>query len=128
MKFTVEYLDNNSFEFNFTPLNIYHNKDIRIISKNDTIFKMHDHGQEVELLELSVPNEISNNPIDLFIYEYINGNFDITLINIDEIFSNYSIDNMFKIPLILLIVRYEYNNNIGQSMVGYNEIFSNRLI
>lgn len=128
MKFTIEYLDDNSYEFNFTPLNIYHNRDIVIVSKNKTIFKMHDYGQEVDLLELSLPSESSTMSIDKFLHEYINGNFDISLIDIDEMYNEYDINHMFKIPLIIFIVRYEYNNKIGKSMLGYNEIFSNRLI
>jgi hypothetical protein len=128
MTFTVRYIDDNSFEFNFTSLNIYHNRDIKVIERNKVIYDMFDMGMDVDLLELSEPSETSSNTIDIFLYNYLNGVFDISLLDFDNIFNNYCLDNFFKIPLILFIARYEYNNKIGQSMIGYEEMFSNKIL
>lgn len=128
MTFTARYLDEKSFEFNFTSLNIYHNHDIKIIERNKTIYDMFNMGMDADLLEFKTPSETSTDSIDIFLHNYLNDTFDITLLDFDNIFNNYSLDSFFKIPLVLFIARYEYNNKIGRSMIGYEEMFSNKIL
>lgn len=129
MKFTIRYLTDNDLEFNFTSLKIYYNYEFIILEKNDRLFEMHEELGEVDLYEFNIPASDSTDNIDIFLYNYIDtGEIDTSLLDLQYIYNNPSVEYMCKLPLVILLCRNLYNNKIGKSMVGYEEMFTKKIL
>lgn len=129
MKFVYTTLGSKDIQFNFTRLNYYCDKEIRCINKNKTILKQSDYMDVENVINLSTPDENSESSVDKFIYRYIkNDEVHWKDLDIEEIYNDKSVEMMMKIPVIILLCRYYYNNNIGKSMVGYGTLFDKKIL
>ena len=118
----------DSIEYNFTGFSFYIDKTIQLIEKNKKVLdSYHELGNEDLIFKLSEFG--TEDEVNLFIKTFIEENkVNWEILDLRSIFNNKSLDYMFKLPLVLYLCRAEYNNKIGKGLVGYNDMFNQKLL
>jgi hypothetical protein len=155
-RFSMINIPDTSYEFSFTSLSQYIDRNLYSIDKNKVVLDNFDKIKELQTTdeeyegfviiindyELTMDsfeeiwktleiNDIQDKltKVDEFLDYYINnGEPDFDLLDTKDIFETDTIDYYMKLPLVLFICRYYYNNQIGKSLVGYNTLFSNKIL
>lgn len=128
-KFNKFRLPSTSFIWALTSLSFYVEEDLYVIDKNKETLLLEDllelEENKFELKNIKETDDTINNFLDTYIEK---NEIKWEDLDLKYIFENKSKDYYFKLPLVLFICRHHYNNKIGKSLVGYNDMFNQKLL